>query len=64
MLFRSKKRHLDGMVRSVDLELTLEEIDYLQECYVPHPLVGVMAQNTPSMANSKQVWTRSADILK
>lgn len=60
----TKKHHLDGMIKAVELELTPEEITYLEECYLPHPLVGVMAQNTPAMANSKQVWTRSSDILK
>ncbi len=60
----TKKHHLDGMIKSVDLDLTPEEIEYLGECYVPHPLVGVMAQNTPAMSKSKQVWTRSSDILK
>ncbi len=60
----TKKLHLDGMIKSVDLELTAEEIEYLGECYVPHPLVGVMAQNTPAMANRTQVWTRSSAILK
>ncbi len=60
----TKKHHLDGMIKSVDLDLTPEEIEYLGECYIPHPLVGVMAQNTPAMSKSKQVWTRSSDILK
>lgn len=60
----TKKHHVDGMANAVDLHLTPEEISYLDECYVPHPLVGVMAQNTPSAADRQQVWTRSNDILK
>ena len=32
-------------VKAVDLKLTEEEIRYLEELYVPHALVGVMAQN-------------------
>ncbi|MEY8685365.1 hypothetical protein AB9N12_04220 [Bacteroides sp. AN502(2024)] len=60
----TKKHHVDGMVNAVDLHLTSEEIAYLDECYVPHPLVGVMAQNTPSAVNRQQVWTRSNNILK
>ncbi len=60
----TKKHHLDGMIKAVDLDLTPEEIEYLEECYVPHQLVGVMAQNTPAMSKSKQVWTRTSDILK
>jgi aryl-alcohol dehydrogenase-like predicted oxidoreductase len=41
----TKFSHVDGAVRAVDLELTQEEIDYLEELYVPHALAGVMAQN-------------------
>ncbi len=41
----TKLSHIDGAVRAVDIELTQEEIDYLEELYVPHALVGVMAQN-------------------
>lgn len=41
----TKKEHIDGAVRAVNLKLTQEQIDYLEELYFPHPLVGVMAQN-------------------
>ena len=41
----TKPHHIDGAVKAVDLELTAEEIAYLEEPYVPHKLVGVMAQN-------------------
>lgn len=41
----TKFSHVDGAVKAVDLVLTEEEIHYLEEPYVPHPLVGVMAQN-------------------
>ncbi|MDE7294854.1 MAG: aldo/keto reductase, partial [Oscillospiraceae bacterium] len=41
----TKLSHVDGAVKAVDLELTAEEIDYLEELYVPHALAGVMAQN-------------------
>ena len=34
-----------GAAKAVDLELTADEISYLEEMYVPHALVGVMAQN-------------------
>ena len=33
------------MVRAVDLKLADEDIKYLEEMYLPHALVGVMAQN-------------------
>ena len=38
-------------------ELTDEECAYLEEPYVPHPLVGVMAQNTPAAAKESHVWS-------
>lgn len=41
----TKKSHIDGAVKAVELELTQEETDYLEELYVPHALAGVMAQN-------------------
>lgn len=34
-----------GLVNAVELRLTADEIAYLEEPYVPHALVGVMAQN-------------------
>ena len=41
----TKLSHADGAVKAVDLELTAEEINYLEELYIPHALAGVMAQN-------------------
>ena len=41
----TKLSHVDGAVKAVDLELSQDEIAYLEEPYVPHALVGVMAQN-------------------
>lgn len=43
----TKKHHIDGAVKAVDLTLSDDEIRYLEESYQPHKLVGVMAQNTP-----------------
>ena len=53
----TKLSHVDGAVNAVNLRLTPEETAYLEEPYVPHKLVGVMAQNTPTAAGSSQVWT-------
>ena len=53
----TKLSHIEGAVKAVDLELTEEETAYLEELYVPHKLVGVMAQNTPAATGSSQVWT-------
>lgn len=44
----TKVSHIDGAVKSTQLALTDEEISYLEELYVPHKLVGVMAENLPS----------------
>lgn len=43
----TKFHHIEGAASAVDLELNEEEILYLEEAYVPHALVGVMAQNKP-----------------
>lgn len=43
---------LDGAVCAVDLKLTADEITYLEEPYVPHALVGVMAQNGKQKAGN------------
>ena len=53
----TKKSNIDGAVKAVELELTQEETDYLEELYIPHALVGVMAQNTVSAAKEKHVWS-------
>ena len=48
---------VEGMAKAVDLSLSDEEIRYLEEPYVPHALVGVMAQNTRKAAKDAHVWT-------
>lgn len=53
----TKLRHIEGVVKSVELTLTADELTYLEEAYVPHKLVGVMAQNTPAAAKDKHVWS-------
>lgn len=53
----TKPHHIEGAAKAVDLELKDEEIIYLEEEYVPHRLVGVMAQNTASAATEKHVWS-------
>ncbi|OZG63315.1 oxidoreductase [Bifidobacterium lemurum] len=42
----TKLHHIETAVKAVGLSLSDEEIAYLEEPYVPHRLVGVMAQNT------------------
>ncbi len=41
----TKLRHIETAAKAVDFTLTDEEIAWLEELYVPHPLAGVMAQN-------------------
>ena len=53
----TKMHHIEGAVKAVDLELSAEEIAYLEELYIPHSLAGVMAQNKPANANEKHVWS-------
>ena len=53
----TKMSHIEGAVKAVDLKLSEDEMIYLEECYVPHAQVGVMAQNTPAAAKAKHVWS-------
>ena len=48
----TKLSHVDGAVKSTDLELSASEIEYLEELYVPHALAGVMAQNGKQKAGN------------
>lgn len=43
----TKLHHIEGAAKATELKLSAEEIAYLEEPYVPHKLVGVMAQNMP-----------------
>ena len=60
----TKLRHVEGAAKSVDLMLTTEELAYLEEPYVPHTLVGVMAQNTASAAKESHVWYTGNQKIK
>lgn len=56
----TKLHHVDGAVGAVGLKLAKEDVAYLEELYTPHPLVGVMAQNTRNANRSSQVWMKNA----
>ena len=60
----TKLRHVEGAAKAVTLALTAEEIAYLEEPYVPHAIVGVMAQNKPADAGKEHVWLSNARYLK
>lgn len=53
----TKLSHVEGAARATELQLTREECGYLEEAYVPHRLVGVMAQNRPEGRPEKPVWS-------
>ena len=47
----TKLHHIEGAAKATELELSAEEP------YVPHKLVGVMAQNTQASAKESHVWS-------
>ena len=53
----TKPSHVKGAVDASNLVLNKDEIHYLEELYVPHKLVGVMAQNTKESSNEAHVWS-------
>ena len=55
----TKLSHVEGAARATALTLTEEEVAYLEVCYIPHPLVGVMAQNTQETADRPKGWSQS-----
>lgn len=59
----TKLHHIEGAAKSVDLKLNSDEIVYLEQLYVPHNLVGVMAQNTAACAKEKHVWSTGDQTL-
>ena len=52
----TKLEHMDAPCKALDLKLTKEDIDYLEEQYIPHSLSGVMAQNRPQNATKTHIW--------
>ena len=57
MVGATKFHHIDGAAKATDLEMTDEEISWLEEPYAPHALAGVMAQNKPANAKEEHVWS-------
>ncbi len=60
----TKPHHVDGAVAAAELTLSSDEVAFLEEPYVPHAIVGVMAQNKPSDAKKEHVWLSNAKYLK
>lgn len=36
----TKEKYLDDFIAALDVKLTKEDIDYLEDCYVPHKIMG------------------------
>lgn len=53
----TKLQQVEGAAKAVELHLTTEECSYLEEPYLPHRLLGVMAQNIPASAKESHVWS-------
>ena len=60
----TKLHHVDGAAAAVGLALSDEDIAYLEEPYVPHAIVGVMAQNKPADSGKEHVWLANAKYLR
>lgn len=60
----AKLLHIEGAAKAVELNLTAEELSYLEEPYVPHALVGMMAQNTATAAKESHVWSIGNQEIK
>ena len=55
----TKPYHVEGAVNSCNLNLTKQDINYLEELYIPHKLVGVMADNKPQTTDDDKVWAKN-----
>lgn len=53
----TKLHHIEEATKAADFVLSEEERVYLEELYIPHALVGVMAQNTVLSSKEKHVWS-------
>lgn len=60
----TKISHVEGAASAIDLKLTDDDINVLEELYEPHFLSGVMAQNTPAARNIEQVWIKNGKYRK
>ena len=60
----TKMYHVEGAAKATEMILSEDEVAYLEEPYVPHALVGVMAQNTASTAKEKHVWSTGSQKIE
>ena len=54
----TKLKHIETGVNSVELNLSEDDIKYLEKPYKAHDLVGVMADNKAKANDSEKVWVR------
>lgn len=40
-------QYIDDAVKALEISLTNEDLTYLEEMYVPHPIVGAINENQP-----------------
>lgn len=59
----TKLHHIEGAAKAVEFELTVDEIAYLEDPYVPHALAGVMVRNKPASKNEKHVWSTGSQKI-
>jgi len=59
----TKPHHIEGAAKAVSLQLSAEDMTYLEEPYVPHKLAGVMAQNTAQASKTAHVWSVGNQIV-
>lgn len=59
----TKLKHIEGTAKATGLTLTADDLAFLEAPYVPHNLVGVMAQNTPDAAKEKHVWSTGSQKI-
>ena len=43
----TKAKYLDDAAGALDVKLTSDDVAYLEEAYVPHPIIGAINQNPP-----------------
>lgn len=43
----TKMQYIDDAVMALEISLTNEDLTYLEEMYVPHPIVGAINENPP-----------------
>ncbi|WP_298068892.1 aldo/keto reductase [uncultured Mailhella sp.] len=59
----TKLQHIEGAVAALKLNLTSEDMAYLEERYVPHKLVGVMALNK-KQPTEPPAWSTGNQIIR